>query len=119
MSIVITGKRRIEAARIGGAVVNGIVPVIIVIGILTVPAAVMRLKRVMRPANAGIRARYNNILPCKTQCPYLGCMRIIDARFDGFGSLKMRRRPVDCLRLRKMILDLGIAFYPRHVRPGG
>ena len=115
--LVITGKRRIEAARIGGTVVNGIVPVIIVIGVLTIPTAVMRLKRVMRPANAGIRARYNNILPCKTQCPYLGRMRIIDARFNGFGSLKMWRGLVDCLRFRKMIQDLGIAFYPRHVRP--
>jgi hypothetical protein len=33
VSIVITGSLRIEAARIGGAVVNGIVPVVIVIGI--------------------------------------------------------------------------------------
>jgi hypothetical protein len=33
VSIVITGSLRIEAARIGGAVVNGIVPVVIVIGV--------------------------------------------------------------------------------------
>jgi hypothetical protein len=91
VSIVITGKRRIEAARIRGTVVNGIVPVVIVIGIHSIPAAIMRLERVVCPTNAGIGARYNDILPRKTQCPYLGSMRIIDAWFDGFGSLKMRR----------------------------
>ena len=41
--LVITGKRRIEAARIGVAVVNGIVPVIIVIGVHPIPAPVVRL----------------------------------------------------------------------------
>ena len=34
--------------------VNGIVPVVIVIGVDAVPAAVVRLERVMRPANASI-----------------------------------------------------------------
>ena len=71
----------------------------------------------MRPANAGVCAGYNNVLSCKAQCPYLRRMRVFDARFDCVGSLKMRRRLFDCLRLRKMILDVGIAFYPRHVRP--
>ena len=117
MSIVITGKRGIEAARIGRAIVDGIVPVIIVIGIHSIPAAIMRLERVVCPANAGVRTGYNNVLPCKTQCPYLGRMRIIDAWFDGFGSLEMRKRFIDCLRFRKMILDLRVAFYARHVRP--
>ena len=42
-------------------------------------------------------------------------MRMIDARLDRCRSLKMRRRFVDCLRLRKMILDVWIAFYPRNV----
>ena len=89
MSIVITGKLRIEAARIGGAVVNGIVPVIIVIGIHSVPAAIVRLEGVVRPAHAGVRAGYNNVLSGKTQRPYLGRMRVIDARFDCCGSQKM------------------------------
>ena len=85
VSIVIAGKRRIEAARIAGAVVNGIVPVVIVIGIHSVPTAIVRLKRVMRPANSGISAGYNNVLSGKTQRPHLGRMRVIDARFDRGG----------------------------------
>ena len=115
MIIVITGSLGIEAARISGAIVNGIVPVVIVIGVLTVPTAVMRLERVMRPAHAGIGARYDNTLPGETQRPYLWRVGVIDARFDCFGNIW--RRFVDCLRLRKMILDLWIAFYPHHVRP--
>ena len=51
VSLVIARERRIVSARITDAVMNGIVPVIIVIGVLAVPAAVMRLERVMRPAN--------------------------------------------------------------------
>ena len=66
VSEIVARERRIISARIAHAIMDGVVPVIIVIGVLTVPAAVMRLERVMRPANAGIRARYNNILPCKT-----------------------------------------------------
>ena len=114
---IVAGKRRIIPARIADAVMDGIMPVVIVIGVLTVPTAVMRLQCVMRPANAGIRAGYNNILSGKTQRPYLGRMRVIDARFDSCRSLEMRRRLVDSLRLRKMILDVWIAFYPRHVGP--
>ena len=96
---------------------DGVVPVVIVIGILAVPTAVMWLERVMRPANASVCAGYNNVLSGKTQCPYLWGMRVIDARFDCRGPLEVRRRLVDSFRLRKMILDVWIAFYPRHVRP--
>ena len=59
---IVARERRIVPARIADAVMDGIVPVIIVIGILAVPPAVMRLERVMRPANAGIRVGYNDIL---------------------------------------------------------
>jgi hypothetical protein len=67
---------------------NGVVPVVIVIGVHSVPTAVVRFERVMRPANAGIRTRYNNVLPGETQCPHLRGMRIIDARFDGRRTLE-------------------------------
>ena len=78
---------------------NGIVPVVIVIGILTVPAAVMRLKRVMSSERRYPRSLQQYFGPVNLM-PYLGRMRIIDARFDRIGSLKMRAL-VDCLRLRK------------------
>ena len=65
VSLVVARERRIVPARIADAVMNGIVPVIIVIGILAVPAAVVRLKSVMGPANAGVRAGNDNVLPGK------------------------------------------------------
>jgi hypothetical protein len=117
MTEVIAWKRRIIPARVSDAIMNGIMPVVIVIGVLTIPTAIMWLKRVMRPPNARIRAGYDNILSGKTQRPYLGRMRVIHARLDCCGSQKVRRRLVDCLGLRKMILDVWIAFYPRHIRP--
>src|SRR5262249_55345587 len=116
MEEIIARKWRIISARITHAIMDRIVPVIIVIGVHSVPPTVMRFERVMGPANAGVCAGYNNVLSCKTQCPYLWRMRVIDARFDRVGLKKMRRRFVDCLRLRKMILDVWITFYPRHVR---
>ncbi len=85
VSLVVARERRIEAARIGGAVVNGIVPVIIVIGILAVPTAVMRLERVMGPAHARVCAGNDNLLPCEPLRPYLWRMRVIDAWFNRFG----------------------------------
>ena len=88
MRIVITGNRRIEAARIGGAVVNGIVPVVIVIGVLSVPAAVMRLERVMRPAHSRVSAGNDNILPGIPERPYLGSASVPNSRLD---QLRLRR----------------------------
>ena len=42
-AVVIARERRIVAARIADAVMNGVVPVVVVIGSDSVPAAVMRL----------------------------------------------------------------------------
>ena len=66
---------------------NGIVPVIIVIGILAVPTAVMRLKRVMRPAHARVCASDDDLLSCEAFGPYLRRVRVIDAGFNGIGLL--------------------------------
>ena len=95
-----------------------VVPVVIVVGVHSIPAAIMRLQRVMRPSNAGIGARQNNSLPGESQRPHLGCVRVIDARFDRIRVLKIRRRLNGSRRLRKMILNERIAFYMRHIRPG-
>ena len=40
---IIARERRIIAARVPDAIVNGVVPVVIVIGVLAVPAAIVRL----------------------------------------------------------------------------
>ena len=60
---IVAWKRRIVPARIADAVVNRVVPIVIVIGVLPIPAAIVRLKRIMRPALAGISAGHNNVLP--------------------------------------------------------
>jgi len=87
VSIVITRKRRIEAARIGRPVVDGIVPVIIVIGILAVPPTVMRLQSVMGPADTGVCTSDDNLLSCEALGPYLRRVRVIDAGFNGIRLL--------------------------------
>jgi hypothetical protein len=63
--VVVAGERRIVAARVADAVVYGVVPVVIVISVLSVPATVVRLQRVMGPALAGIGASYRNPLALK------------------------------------------------------
>ena len=55
---------------------DSVMPVVIVIGVLPVPAAVMRFKRVMRPANTSVRAPNNNVLSGEIPGPRLqvrGC----------------------------------------------
>jgi len=114
MKEVVARKLRIIPARVADAVMNGVVPVVIVIGGYSVPAAIMRLKRVMRPANTGIGARNHNVLPGESQCPYLWRVRVTDARLDCGRS----RRLVDNrARLRQVIVNTRVAFHARHVRP--
>src|SRR5215471_10847448 len=72
----------------------------------------------MGPSNAGIGAGYNNILSCETQRPYVRGMRVSDAGFDSRRSQQVRRRFFDSLRLRKMILNMWIAFNTCDVWPG-
>ena len=43
MALVIARERRIVATRVADAVVDGVVPVVIVIGVLSVPTAIVRL----------------------------------------------------------------------------
>ena len=65
---------------------DGVVPVVIVIGVLSVPAAVVRFKRVMRPANTSVGAPHNNVLPGKSQRPDLRCVGVIDPRLYRPGG---------------------------------
>ena len=62
MEPVVARLWRVVAARVAYAVMNRVMPIVIVIGVLSVPTTVMRLERVMRPANTGIGAGNNNSL---------------------------------------------------------
>src|SRR5207244_6826065 len=71
MPVVVAGERRIVTARVTDAVVNGIMPIVIVIGVLSVPAAVVRFERVMGPALARISSSHRNSLTSKSQRPHI------------------------------------------------
>src|ERR1051325_8242792 len=90
-------------------------PVVIMIGGYPIPAAVVRLKCVMRPALTSISARHHNILPVESECPDLRGVCIIDSRLERPRS---RRRLSRRTGLRKRILNVRIAFDARHVGPG-
>jgi len=82
MSLVVARERRIVSANITNAIMNGVVPVIIVIGILSVPPTVMRLERIMGPALTGISISDNDSLSREPERPYLRRMGVIDARLN-------------------------------------
>src|SRR5439155_22047609 len=73
---------RIVAARIAHAVVNGSVPVKVVIRIYSVPTTVMGLERVMSPANTSVRARNDHSFSSKPESPDIGRVRVNNARLD-------------------------------------
>ena len=74
---------------LANAVVNGVVPVVIVVGHCSVPAAIVTLKRVMRPANAGISGSDHESLAGKSARPDLRRVRVIDVRLNRIGSLRL------------------------------
>jgi hypothetical protein len=117
MKEIVARKRRIVPARVAAAVVDGVVPIIIVIGDGAVPAAIVRFQGVMRPANARISAGDNNVLSGESQGPYLRCVRIVNPGLDRFRTLRERRPVFDWAGLRQVIMDTRIAFYSCHVRP--
>src|SRR4029077_14169960 len=79
---------------------NGVMPVEIVIGRYPIPAAVVRFKRVLRPANTGIGTCHDNILAGRTKRPDARRMRVIDSRFDRLRSPGLRRCISCSARLR-------------------
>ena len=82
MTKVVARKRRIIAAGISNAVVNGVMPVVIVIGCDSIPATVMRLQRVMCPTLTGISAADCNSLASESQRPDIRRVRVGDVRLD-------------------------------------
>ena len=113
---IITRLLRIIPARIAYAVVNGVVPVKIVIGVDAVPASVVRLERVMRPANTGVGAGNHDGFPLEPERPDIGRMRIGNARLDRLRGAGLQWRFLDWTRLRKVIVNMRIACDSRHVR---
>ena len=85
MSVLVARKRRIIAARISDAVVNGVMPIVVVIGRDSIPAAVLRLQRVVCPALTSISAANCNSLPSEPQRPDIRRVRVGDARFNRLG----------------------------------
>jgi hypothetical protein len=107
VEVIIARKLRIVPARVADAIVDGIVPVVIVIGVCSVPAAIMRLQSVMRPANTSIGAGNDNVLPSVTKRPNLWCVRVSDTRLDCRRS--RRRRFLYRAWPRQVIVDNWIA----------
>src|SRR5438067_2014181 len=95
---------------------DGVMPVVVVVGINPVPAAIVRFDRVVRPTNTSISPCDNNVLPRESKSPYLGRVRISDPWFDRLRALEVRRRLNRRAGLRKMIFDLRITFDPCHIR---
>ena len=93
-------------------------PVVTMVGVHAIPAAIVRLKRIMRPAITGIGAGNNDVLPGEPQRPYLGRVRVIDPWLDRFRTQEEGRRFIDGTRLRKVIMDKRIAFHPCNFGPG-
>jgi hypothetical protein len=100
---------------------NGIVPVLIVIRVCSVPAAVMRLQHVMSPANASIRSGNNNRFPFESKGPHVRCVRVSNAGLDrrrSSGTAGLQRRLLNRPLLRKLIVDHGVPFDSCHVGTG-
>src|SRR4029077_3697716 len=89
MPVVIARRVRVVTAGVASAVVNRIMPVVIVVGHCSAPAAIVTLKRVMRPANARISGSDHESPAGKSTRPHLRRVRIIDVRLNRIGSLRL------------------------------
>jgi hypothetical protein len=79
----------------------------------------MRLERVMRPANTGIRAGDHDSLPFEPERPDIRRMRVNDSRLDRrrrAGSAGLQRRLLDRAWLRKIIVNQGITLDASYLR---
>jgi hypothetical protein len=118
MEEIVTRFRRVRAANATTGM-NAVVPVKIVIRVDSIPTAIMRLKRVMRPADTGIRAGNDNCFSSEPERPHIRCVRVFDARLDHrrhSGNAGLQRRYLNRSALRKVIVNHGIAFDARNLR---
>ena len=115
MAVIIARERRVVSARISNTVMNGVMPIVIVIGGNSIPPAVMRLQRVVCPTLTSICVANCGPLPSEPQRPHVRRVRVGDTRLDRLRSLRWRRRLSDSIQLRKNIFDLRIAFHSGHI----
>src|SRR5690606_37789039 len=88
VAVVVAGNLR-TGATAGVGRVHAIVPVVVVVGGGAVPAAIVRLQRVVLPADAGVLPRDDHALAGNALGPDRGCVDFVDAPFgrrDFFGS---------------------------------
>ena len=116
MTKVVARKRRIIAARISNAVVNGVMPVVVVIGCDSIPAAVLRLQRVVCPTLTSICAANCNSLASESQRPDIRRVRVGDVRFNRLRSLRLATAASAIASgSGSNILNLRIAFDSGHI----
>ena len=67
---------------------NAVVPVVVVISRRAIPAAVMILERVMRPAITGVGPTHNDSLPRETLRPDLRRVDVVNTCLDGLRRIR-------------------------------
>src|SRR5438067_4431292 len=97
---------------------DGVLPGVILNHIHSVPAAILRLERVVRPANAGVRACNNNPLAAKSERPDIRRVRVSNAGFNRRRSSGLQRRLLDRTGLRKVVVDKWVPLHTCDVWPG-
>ena len=88
--------------------------------VCSVPTPVMRLERVMRPANTGVCAANHDSLPSEPERPDIRGVRILDSRLDRrrrSRSAGSQSRLLDWPSLREIVVNHGIPLDTRHLRP--
>src|SRR5262245_25461862 len=111
MEEIITRLGRVRATN-AAAGMDAVMPVKIVIGVNSVPATIMRFKRVMRPTNTGIGAGNHESLSGISERPHIRRMRVSDPRLDRRRRRRTagpQRRLLDRASLRKLIVNKRIA----------
>jgi hypothetical protein len=120
MKEIVTRLWRVRAANAATGM-NAVMPVKIVIRVDSVPTAVMRLERIVRPANTCVRAGNDDSLSPEPKGPDIRRVRVSNARLDRRwrrGAAGLQRRLLDRASLRKVVLNMRIACDAGHVRAG-
>ena len=93
VAVVVAGHLAVEPAGIGprwrDVDVNRVPPVVVVVGVDAVPAAVVRLEGVVRPADAGVLVADHDPGPVEAQGPHVGRFDLVDARLDRLGRVAL------------------------------
>ena len=93
VSVVVAGHLAAEPAGIRtrwrDVDVNRVPPVVVVVGVGAVPAAVVRLEGVVRPPHAGVLVADHDPGPLEAQGPHVGRFDLVDARLDRLGRVAL------------------------------